>query len=298
MELLGQSVSWALVAQLTVGGLILGSTYAILGLSFGIIYSTTEVFHFAHSVVYTSAAYAAVVFYNTLKLPWPIAILLALVVAALVGLAIEFFGYQPMHRTNSPKMVIFIVSLGLATLAPNVFQIIFGVNNQTFSAYEAQPITWGPINITSIDLITVVVCWAAIAAVLFILKSTRAGLAIKAVRSNPQMAKAVGISTEKVYLLVFGIGSFLVAIPSLLFLMNGVAFPTMGLNPILFALIAVFVGGVGSAPGSVLGGFMLGMLTSLSAIWLSSNYQAVFVFIVLFIFVILRPQGLLGRAIK
>lgn len=248
MELLGQSVSWALVAQLTVGGLILGSTYAILGLSFGIIYSTTEVFHFAHSVVYTSAAYAAVVFYNTLKLPWPIAILLALVVAALVGLAIEFFGYQPMHRTNSPKMVIFIVSLGLATLAPNVFQIIFGVNNQTFSAYEAQPITWGPINITSIDLITVVVCWAAIAAVLFILKSTRAGLAIKAVRSNPQMAKAVGISTEKVYLLVFGIGSFLVAIPSLLFLMNGVAFPTMGLNPILFALIAVFVGGASGAP--------------------------------------------------
>ena len=298
MDILGQAVNWALVAQLTAGGIILGSTYAILGLSFGIIYSTTEIFHFAHSVVYAVTAYAAVVFFNRLHIPWYISIFLAMGFSILVGMAIEHFGYKPMRKSNGPKMVIFIVSLGLATLAPNLFQIVFGVNNQTFNGYQPIPLSWGAINITSLDIITVVVCWSVIGAVLFILKNTRQGLAIKAVRSNPQMARSVGISSDRIYLLVFGIGSFLISIPAILFLMNGVAYPSMGLTPVLYGLIAVFVGGVGSMAGSVLGGFALGMLTSLSAIWLSSDLQSVFVFAVLFVFVIVRPQGILGKAFR
>ena len=290
--------NWALAAQLSVGGIILGTTYAVLGLSFGIIYSTTEIFHFAHSVVYTATAFAAIVFLNTLHLPWIVAILLAIATSTIIGMAIEHFGYKPMRKSNGPKMVIFIVSLGLATLAPNVFQIIFGVNNQTFSAYSPIPISWGPINITSLDIISFIVCWLAIGAILYILSHTKKGLAIKAVRANPQMARAVGISSDRIYLLVFGIGSFLISIPACLFLLNGVAYPTMGLNPVMYGLIAVFVGGVGSMSGSVLGGFLLGMITSLSAMWLSSDLQGVFVFALLFIFVIARPQGLLGKAIR
>jgi branched-chain amino acid transport system permease protein len=289
------AVSWELVAQLTVGGVVLGSTYALLGLSFGLIYSTTGIFHFAHAVVYTIAAYAAVVFLNDLGLPWPAALALGIVVAVALGMAIEGLAYRPMRSAGGTPMAIFLVSLGLTTLAPNLLQIIFGTENQTFGAYSPEIYSLGTTIVTSLDIATVVVSWILIVGVLVFLKRTRQGLATTAVRVNRQMAAAVGISPDRVHLLVFGLGSALVAVPALLFLLNGVASPTMGLSPVLTALIAVFVGGVGSMAGAALGGFVLGMLTSLSALWLSSNYQLVVVFGILFVFVIVRPQGLFGR---
>ena len=289
------AVSWELVAQLTVGGVVLGSTYALLGLSFGLIYSTTGIFHFAHAVVYTIAAYAAVVFLNDLGLPWPAALALGIVVAVALGMAIEGLAYRPMRSSGGTPMAIFLVSLGLTTLAPNLLQIIFGTENQTFGAYTPEIYSLGSTIVTSLDIATVIISWILIAGVLVFLKRTRQGLATTAVRVNRQMAAAVGVSPDRVHLLVFGLGSALVAVPALLFLLNGVASPTMGLSPVLTALIAVFVGGVGSMAGAALGGFVLGMLTSLSALWLSSNYQLVVVFGILFVFVIVRPQGLFGK---
>lgn len=298
MTLLGATVSWALVAQLTVGGLVLGSTYALLGLSFGIIYSTTEIFHFAHSAVYAAAAYAAVVLLDDVGVPWPLAILLAILTAGLLGILIEVFGYRPLRKSGAPQLVVFLVSLGLATLAPNVLQIIFGPGNRTFGSYSPYVYSVGSVTITTLEVATIIVNWVLIAAVLIFLARTKQGLAVKAVRVNKQMAWAVGISANRIHLLVFGIGSMLVSVAALFFLANGVANPTMGLSPILYALIAVFVGGVGSMVGAALGGFMLGMLTSLSALWLSSEYQLVFVFAVLFVFVIIRPAGLLGKVVR
>lgn len=292
------TVSWELVAQLTVGGVVLGSTYALLGLSFGLIYSTTGIFHFAHAIVYTLAAYAAVVFLNDLGLPWPVAIGLGILVAMAVGFAIEVLAYRPMRKAGGTPMAIFLVSLGLTTLAPNLLQIIFGTENQTFSAVSPTTYSVGTTTITSLDIVTVVVSWTLVAAVLLFLKRTRQGLATTAVRVNRQMAAAVGVSPDRVHLLVFALGSALVAVPALLFLLNGVASPTMGLSPVLTALIAVFVGGVGNMAGAAVGGFALGMLTSLSALWLSSNYQIVVIFGVLFILVIVRPQGLFGKAAR
>ena len=289
------AVSWELVSQLTVGGVVLGSTYALLGLSFGLIYSTTGIFHFAHAVVYTIAAYAAVVFLNDLGLPWPAALALGIVVAVALGMAIEGLAYRPMRSSGGTPMAIFLVSLGLTTLAPNLLQIIFGTENQTFGAYTPEIYSLGSTIVTSLDIATVIISWILIAGVLVFLKRTRQGLATTAVRVNRQMAAAVGVSPDRVHLLVFGLGSALVAVPALLFLLNGVASPTMGLSPVLTALIAVFVGGVGSMAGAALGGFVLGMLTSLSALWLSSNYQLVVVFGILFVFVIVRPQGLFGK---
>lgn len=289
------AVSWELVSQLTVGGVVLGSTYALLGLSFGLIYSTTGIFHFAHAVVYTIAAYAAIVFLNDLGLPWPAALALGIVVAVALGMAIEGLAYRPMRSSGGTPMAIFLVSLGLTTLAPNLLQIIFGTENQTFGAYTPEIYSLGSTIVTSLDIATVIISWILIACVLVFLKRTRQGLATTAVRVNRQMAAAVGVSPDRVHLLVFGLGSALVAVPALLFLLNGVASPTMGLSPVLTALIAVFVGGVGSMAGAALGGFVLGMLTSLSALWLSSNYQLVVVFGILFVFVIVRPQGLFGK---
>lgn len=287
-------VSGSLVAQLAVTGVILGSAYALLGLSFGVIYTTTRVFHFAHAVTYTVAAYAAVLLVIDLHWPLLVALVAAVVLGLLLGLAIERWGYRPMRRSGATLMGIFLVSLGLTTMAPNLIQILFGPETRSLGLASPTTFSVGSVTFTTFDIITVVVAWALIVAVLVFLTRARQGVAIAATRVNPQMASSVGISINRIYLLVFAIGSALVSIAAVLTVLNGVAYPTMGLAPILISLVAVFFGGVGSKFGGVVGGFVLGMITSLSALWLSSDYQTVVVFALLFVFIIVRPQGLAG----
>lgn len=277
-------------------GIILGSTYGLLGLSFGIIYSTTGIFHFAHAVVYALAAYAAVVGLNTLGLPWPIALALGIAVAIAVGVAVEVVAYRPLREAGGTQMAVFLVSLGLTILAPALLQIVFGPENQTFQAISPRTFSLRGTTFTTLDVAAVAVSTLLIASVLVFLKKTRYGLATTAVRVNRQMAAAVGIPIERIHVLVFALGSGLVAVAALFFLLDGVARPDIGLSPVLFALIAVFLGGVGSMAGAALGGMLLGLVTSLSALWLSADYQIAVVFALLFVIIIARPQGLLGKA--
>lgn len=290
-------MNFDLLAQLAVGGIVLGSSYALLGMSFGVIYSTTQIFHFAHAVVYTVAAYMAYVFAVVWGLPLVVAIIGAVVVGAALGMLIELWGYRPMRRSGATLMAMFLISLGLATVAPNILQLIFGPQSKSLQVPGNATYVLGPVTITTWDIVTIVVAWVLIGGVLLFLSKTRVGSSVAATRVNPVMAASVGISISRVYLLVFAVGSALVSCAAILTLLNGVASPGMGLSPILIGLVACFFGGVGNNAGSVLGGFVLGMLTSLSALWLSSNFQTAFVFAILFIFIIFRPQGLLtGRS--
>lgn len=284
-----------LFTQLLVDGIVLGSTYALLGLSFGIIYSTTGIFHFAHAVVYALAAYGAVVGADVLGLPWPLALGVGIATAIAVGIAIEVAAYRPMREAGGTQMAVFLVSLGLTILAPALLQIVFGPENQTFEAFSPQTYSIRGTTFTSLDVAIVAISAVLVAAVLLFLKRTRYGLATTAARVNREMAAAVGIPLDRIHMLVFGLGSALVAVAALLFLVNGVARPDMGLTPVLFALIAVFLGGVGSMLGAAIGGLLVGLVTSLSALWLSADYQIAVVFALLFVIIIARPQGLLGK---
>lgn len=288
-------MNFELVAQLALGGVILGSSYALLGLSFSLIYSTTQIFHFAHAVVFTVVAYIAILFAVDLLLPLYIAIPAAIAVGIGVGMLIELWGYRPMRRAGATLMALFLISLGLATVAPNMLQIVFGPQNRSMALDSPKTFSMGFVTFTSWDIVTVVIAWILIAGVLVFLSRSRMGKAVAATRVNPVMAASVGIDISRIYLLVFAIGSGLVACAAVLTLLNGVASPTMGLAPILIGLVATFFGGVGNNLGGVVGGFVLGLLTSLSAIWLSSNFQTAVVFTILFVFIIVRPQGLIGR---
>lgn len=289
------AVTVGLFEQLLVSGFVVGSTYALLGVSFGIIYSTTRVFHFAHSVVYTVTAYMAVVAVDDLGLPLLPAAGLGVVAAIVLGLVIEGCLYRPMRNAGATLLGIFLVSLGLTIAGPNLLQIIFGPANKPLPGFSVHTHAHGSVTYTNLDIVTVVLAWALIAAVILFQERTKVGRAITAVRTNREMAAAVGISPNRIYLLVFGIGSFLVAIASILFTMNGVASPDMGLTPVLTGFIAVFLGGIGSTFGAALGGLLLGLASNLSGLWLSSDFSPAVVFGVLFVLLIVRPQGLRGR---
>lgn len=282
--------------QLVVSGLVLGSRYALLAVSFGIIYSATQLFHMAHSIVYTVGAYAAVLIATKLGAPIWLALLAGLATAVVLGLIIEVGIYRPMRRRAATSFTLFLASLGLAIAGASAIQILFGPENQNIPRIPIQTIAFGRVTFTTLDMIEVALGWVAIAALLLFLRRTRYGRAILAIRSNPEIAITVGIPIGRVFLLIFAIGSFLAALSSLVFTLGSVAFPTMGLAPILISIIAVFLGGTDSIPGAALGGLILGLATSLSAIWSSGEFAPVVVFGTLFVVLVLRPQGLLGQA--
>ncbi len=285
-----------LVFQLLVSGIVLGSRYALVAVSFGIIYSTTQVFHLAHAGTYAVAAYAAIWAGNSMGLPLPLALLFGVLVALVMGALMELGMYRPMRRRSATKLAMFLASLGVSIVASSLLQIIFGPQNLSLNRVTNSTFFLGNVTITALNIAEIVIGWIAIGLLLLFLRKTQYGRAVNAVRINPQVAMAVGVSVDRIYLLVMLIGSGLVAISSLLFLMGNVAFPTMGLAPILIGFIAVFLGGTDNVFGAAIGGLVLGLATSLSGIWLPGDFASVVVFGIMFIVLVFRPQGLLGKA--
>jgi branched-chain amino acid transport system permease protein len=286
----------SLLAQLTASGIVTGSTYALLGVSFGIIYATTKIFHLAHAVAYASAAYAAIWASEELGVSLPVALVFGLVVGLLFGLIIEVVFYRPMRKKDATLLSIFLVSLGISVAFPNLLQIVFGPDNKTLPRPDNPTFSAGSVTVSRLDVISVVISWVLIAAVATYIVRTRFGRSVTAMRTNPTMAEAVGIDSKKVYLLVFAIGSFLAAVAGLLFTSKGVATPTMGVSPTLSGFIAAFLGGIGSLWGAALGGLALGLLSSWSALFLQVDFGPVVVFGAMFLILLVRPQGLLGKA--
>lgn len=285
-----------LLAQLTVSGIVVGSSYALLGVSFGVIYATTKIFHLAHAAAYAGAAYAAVWASETLGTPFALSLVVGLLVGVLIGVLVEVAFYRPMRARNATLLTIFLVSLGISVAFPNLLQIAFGPDNKTLPRPDNPTYELGTLTISRHDVVAVLVSWVLITAVATFIARTRFGRSVTAMRTNPTMAQAVGIDSRRVYTVVFVIGSALVAVAGLLFTSKGVATPTMGLAPTLTGFIAAFLGGIGSQWGAALGGLALGLISSWSALWLQVDFGPVVVFGAMFLVLLVRPEGLLGKA--
>lgn len=280
--------------QLLVNGIILGSEYALLGISWGVIFNVTGTFHFAHAIVYTVGAYAAILFHDMLGLPFGVSCLLAIAVAALAGMAIEEGLYEPMRRRSATPMTILITSLGILIVVENLVPILFGAGSLSLSGVETRPFFVGPVVFTNIHLAKVVSSWLLFAALMAFLHYTRWGKALRAVGSNPQMAAVVGLNIRRLFLLAFAIGSGLVAVGGILQAMDTGVFYTMGTQAVIIATMAVLLGGMGSFTGSALGGLFIGLAMSLSIWGLPSEWQLTVGFGALVVVISLRPRGFLG----
>ena len=299
-------MNFELLAQLIVSGVVLGSFYALLGVSFGLIYQTSKIFHLANAIPFAAAGFGAVWAAGTLHFPLWLSLIFGLVVALVFGLLILVLGYFPIIARNGTLLSLFLVSLGISVAFPNLLQIVFGTENlplQTVgadgelgAAFENNVFTAGFVTITLIDVLKVVVAWAVVLAVVLFVNKTRFGRSITALRTNPTMAAAVGINSKVVYIVVFGIGSVITGIAGLFVTAEFVASPTMAIQWTLIGFIAVFFGGIGSLTGTALGGLILGLLSSLSALFLGVQFAPVVVFGALFIILLVRPQGLFGKA--
>ena len=283
-----------LFLQLLARGLITGSLYALLGVSWGIIYNTTRTFHFAHGFIYTLASYVILLFMD-LSLPLIPSLLFGLLAATLAGCAVEYFAYLPMRRKSASQLAVFLTAMGIMISGQSLIHLIFGPDSRPLKGFPEHVITIGAVTFTTVDLFTVVLSWVVMALLFAFLSRTSAGMMIRAVSSNPEKATFIGIDSRKVFVLVFGIGSLLVGIAAFLATLDKPANPHIGLSALLVSFITVFLGGVGSLGGAVLGGLILGVAESLVIMGLPTEYKMVVTFCILFLVILIKPEGLMGK---
>lgn len=282
-----------LFLQLVFNGLTNGSYYALLGVGFGLIFATTKIVHFAYGPIFACAAYAAW-WATATGLPLPLAALAAVAVAVALGVASFLLVYRPIQGRAASGLAALIASLGLFILLENLLGIVFGAGNKVIEDLHYEIFFLGPVFFTSIHLWQIASLVVLGGGLFLFLKHTRFGKAIVAMTDNREMAEVVGIDTTRLAVAVFAIGSALSAVPAVLILMKDGATAHMGFIAVFMAFVAVVVGGIGSIRGAVAGGFALGMVESLGLWKIPTEWQSSIAFVVLFLILVARPQGLFG----
>lgn len=285
-----------LALQLFLDGLVNGSLFALMGVSWSIIYGTTRVFHFAHVLTVVLAGYTAVLCTDDLHLPIGLACAAAIVVAACAGAASEGLLYRPMRRAGTGELGMFLVSMGLYVAGVNVVLIVLGAGNRGFQIIDDHSYLVGSASITRLALWLIVGCWVLVAAVRVCERTTRWGRATDAARTNVELASAVGVDVGRVYVMAFAVGSALAGVGALYISSTGVVNPSMGLNLVVSGLIAMFLGGAGHTLGAAAGGLILGLAQSMGGLWLPGQWQPTIALVALLLILLLRPRGLFVAA--
>ena len=285
--------------QILANILIALSIFLLIANSYSLIYYTTKFFHIAHAVVISSSAYFVFLFANKFSIPFSVSIVFAIVSATLLGILCEVVVYSQMRKRNVPILGYLIASIGLYVVLQNCISLFFGddpkiintaevtVGNQIFGAY-----------ITTIQIITVFVSIALFIAVNLFLYFTSTGKSIRAVSSNPELCNIYGISSNKIILIAFGIGSALAATAGILSAMDTNMTPTYGFNLLLYGLVAMIIGGIGSTRGLLAGSLLVATTQHLSAYYIDTKWMEAVTYIILILFLIWKPLGFSGKRLK
>ncbi|MCZ6688092.1 MAG: branched-chain amino acid ABC transporter permease [Planctomycetota bacterium] len=284
--------------QLTVNGIIAGAVYALVGVGFALIYNVARFFNFAHGVVFTLGAYIAFLFTSVVQLPLLLALPMAVLLTALIGCGLDLVVFAPLRRKSSAPLVLLLSSLGIYIVLQNLISIAFGDDIKTIrSGGVGQRIALLGAQVTSTQIVIVLTSALVLVALIVFLRATKIGEAIRAVSSDPELAKVCGIESDRVVLCTFGIGSALAAIAGILVAFDVDLTPTMGLNALMMGIVAVIIGGIGSVPGVALGALLLGLAQHLGVWKISSQWQDAIAFVILLAFLLVRPEGFLGKSV-
>lgn len=288
-----------IVPQLIANSVIAGAIYALITLGFNLIYGTTKFFNLAHGVVAATGAYAVFALVKVFNAPLHIiaACAIGMAFAGVVGYGLDRAVYLPLRKRKASNMVLMVASLGAFTAIQAVIAIFFTSQFQTLEtdimgsrAYEL----WGAV-ITQTQVI-IIACGLAVVALLgCIAKYTLFGKAVAAIRDDEEVARMIGIDTDRIIGKVFFIGSAIAGLAGILIGFDTGIEPTMGMNLLLKGTIASIIGGVGSLYGGFLGAFVLGFAENFGIWKISGEWKDAIAFIVLIIFLLVRPQGIIKR---
>lgn len=284
--------------QLLANGLVNGCLYAILAVSFGLIYNTTRTLHVAHGGAYTAGAYFCYLFLVQLNSPLWAAIGLAVLLSAALGVAMEIIVYAPLARRGGSPLVAFLSSLGVYVAIVNIVALFFGNETKVLRPGIEKAYHFGSVTLTSTQLAQVLVALVLLPAFVLFLRHTIWGRVIRAVRDNQTLASVIGINVQSARIGVFALGSGMAGLAAVLAALNIGIDPQVGMPALLTAAVALIVGGVGTFEGPVLGGFLLGFLQSLMVWKFSARWTDTLTFVVLILVLVFRPSGIAGRRLR
>ena len=283
-----------------INGLSLGSVYAIIALGYTMVYGIAKMLNFAHGDVIMVGAYVAFTIVSTLGLNPILAVITAIVICTGLGMLIERVAYKPLRNAGSPLAVL-ITAIGVSYLLQNLALLIFGANTKIFQSVISVPVIKlanGQITISGETTVTIVCCIIIMVVLTLFVNKSKAGQAMLAVSEDKGAAQLMGINVNATIALTFAIGSALAAVAGVLLCSS---YPSLnaytGSMPGIKAFVAAVFGGIGSIPGALIGGILLGIIEIFAKAYISSQLSDAIVFAVLIIVLLVRPTGLLGKKI-
>lgn len=278
-----------------INGLRTGSIYALIALGYTMVYGIAKMINFAHGDIIMVGAYTLYIAISLLNLSIPIAILLTVIVCSVTGVAVEKIAYKPLR--NAPPLAVLITAIGVSYFLQSISLLIFKANPIPFnSVINIQSVKLGSLNISGITIVTLIVTTISMIALTLFINKTKAGTAMRAVSEDKGAAQLVGINVNKTISMTFAIGSALAALAGILYICQYQTLkPTMGALPGIKAFVAAVLGGIGSIPGAMLGGIVLGIIESLSKAYISTELSDAIVFGVLVVVLLVKPSGILGK---
>ena len=282
-----------------ISGISLGSVYALIALGYTMVYGIAKMLNFAHGDVIMIGAYVIYVAASRMGMNPMIAILISIVCCTVLGVVIERIAYRPLRGAAS-SLAVLITAIGVSYLLQNVALLVFGANPINFNSVVAwKGVTLFGTTISGITIVTIVLSLIIMAALVTFVNKTKPGQAMLAVSEDKGAAQLMGINVNGTIALTFAIGSALAAIAGALLCS---AYPSLtpytGAMPGIKAFVAAVFGGIGSIPGAMIGGILLGIIQIMSTAYISSQLSDAIVFGVLIVVLLVKPTGLFGRNIQ
>ena len=290
-----------LLIQTLIQGISLGSIYALIALGYTMVYGIAKMLNFAHGDIIMVGAYTI---YSTIALahfPGWLGVLSAVVFCGVLGVVIEFLAYKPLR--GAPSLNVLITAIGVSYLLQNIALLIFEGKQKAMPLgdFDFPDLKVGNtgLTVTGEVIFTITLTVVLMIALTLFINKTKMGKAMRAVSEDKDAARLMGINVNRTISVTFAIGSILAAFASLCYGMSYAYIkPTTGSMPGIKAFTAAVFGGIGSIPGAMLGGFVIGILEKLSSAYISTQFTDAIVFGVLIVMLVVRPTGLLGKKIR
>ena len=284
--------------QQLVNGLILGSVYALLALGYTMVYGIIKLINFAHGDIYMMGAFMGYFLINSRHLNFFLALILAMVGTAALGVLVEFLAYRPLR--NSTRIAALITAIGVSFFLEYVMVYFVGANTRSFpQVIETVRYNFGPISLTNIQLMILVISLILMVLLQVIVQKTKMGKAMRAVSVDSDAAQLMGINVNRTISFTFALGSALAGAAGVLIALyyNSLE-PLMGMTPGLKSFVAAVLGGIGIIPGAALGGFVIGLLETFATAFGMSDFRDAIVYGILILILLVRPAGILGKNVK
>lgn len=288
------------ILQYLINGISIGAVYAMIALGYTMVYGIAKMLNFAHGDIIMVGAYISFCITNYLGLPPILSILGAMAVCTVLGIGIEALAYKPLRGT--PSLAVLITAIGVSYFLQNAAQLIWSSSPKNFTSI----VTWKPLRlfdgqlvVTGEVLVTIAASIVTMLGLTWFTSKTRTGKAMRAVSEDRDAAQLMGINVNRTISITFAIGSALAAVAGVLLCSTVPTLqPTTGSMPGIRAFTAAVFGGIGSIPGAMLGGILLGIIETFAKAYISPQFSDAIVFGVLIVILLVKPAGLLGKVVQ